>query len=360
MNALRMLTRGAVVGAAALMLAAGARAAEAPRIVTTIPPIHSLVAAVTEGVTAPHLMLRGGSSPHDYAMAPSDARALQDAQLVVWVGPTIETFLARALRDPRPGRRVVTLMDGRGIVVLEAREGGIFDAHDHDEDHAHGDEHGHDEEHANDEEHAHDDEHGHGEKHAHDEEHARDDEHGHDEEHASDAHKDGHLWLDPKNAVRIVDMVADALVDMDPGRAATYRANAARATERLARLDTELADVLDPVKDRPFIVFHDAYQYFERRYDLTVAGSITVAADRKPGARRLQEIRERLASAGAACVFAEPQFRTDVVATVVEGTGARSGVADPLGAALEPGPDLYPALMLGLARSLAQCLSPES
>jgi zinc transport system substrate-binding protein len=150
------------------------------------------------------------------------------------------------------------------------------------------------------------------------------------------------------------------LVDLDPGRAAIYRANAKEATERLMRLEVDLAAILNPVKERSFIVFHDAYQYLEQRYDLTVAGSITVAADRKPGAKRLREIQDRLANAGVACVFAEPQFPPDVVATVIEGTGARAGVADPLGASLEPGSDLYPALMRGLAQSLAECLSPHS
>lgn len=312
-----MLSLGPFVGLALLLMSAGASGAEVPRIVTTLPPIHSLAAAVAEGVTTPHLLLRGGTSPHTYTMAPSDARALQHAHLVVWVGPTMETFLARALRDPRPGRRVLTLKDGAGVIVLETREGGLFDAHEHD----------------------------------------HDDEHGHDEDHT---HMDGHLWLDPKNAVRIVELIADSLIELDPGNAAIYRANAERTTARLVRLDTDLAAILGPVKDRSFIVFHDAYQYLERRYDLTAAGSITVAADRKPGAKRLREIRDRLVGAGAACVFAEPQFPPDVVATLIESTSARASVADPLGAALEPGPELYPTMMLGLARSLAACLSPQS
>ncbi len=357
-----MLSLGPFVGLALLLMSAGASGAEVPRIVTTLPPIHSLAAAVAEGVTTPHLLLRGGTSPHTYTMAPSDARALQHAHLVVWVGPTMETFLARALRDPRPGRRVLTLKDGAGVIVLETREGGLFDAHEHD----HDDEHGHDEDHTHDDEHGHDEEHAHDDEHCHDEEHAQDDEHdheehhGHQEKHADDAHMDGHLWLDPKNAVRIVELIADSLIELDPGNAAIYRANAERTTARLVRLDTDLAAILGPVKDRSFIVFHDAYQYLERRYDLTAAGSITVAADRKPGAKRLREIRDRLVGAGAACVFAEPQFPPDVVATLIESTSARASVADPLGAALEPGPELYPTMMLGLARSLAACLSPQS
>jgi len=359
---LRTLTLGSGLGLALLLMATGAQSAEAPRLVTTLPPIHSLVAAVAEGATTPHLLLRGGTSPHTYTMAPSDARTLQNADLVVWVGPSVETFMVRALRDPRPGRRVLTLKEGAGVIVLETRKGGIFETHDHDrvERHNHDADHAHADEHDHDEDHAHDDEHDHDEDHAHDDVHDHKEEHGHQDKPVHDAHVDGHLWLDPKNALRIVELTAEALIELDPGRAAIYRANAARAAERLSRLDAELATILNPVKDHSFIVFHDAYQYFERRYGLTVAGSITVAADRKPGARRLREIRDRLTNAGAACVFAEPQFPPDVVATVVEGTGARKGTADPLGAALEPGPDLYPTLMRELARSLAECLSPQS
>ena len=315
MTARQSIANRIVLATLVLGLANAAWAADPPRIVTTIPPIHSLVAAVTEGVVDPVLLVRGNTSPHDYAMAPSDARALQNAQLLVWVGPTLETFVVRALRDPRESRRVITLMDQDGISLLKTRAGGAFDDHDHDDD-------------------AHDDDAG--------------------------GHIDAHLWLDPSNAARTIQVVADALIALDPSRADTYRANAARALANIARLDETLMATLAPVRHRPFIVFHDAYQYLERRYDLAVAGSVTVAPDRKPGARRLRDIQHHIAEAGVVCVFAEPQFQPAVLDTVIEGTAARAGVADPLGAALDPGPDLYPALMRGLARSLADCLSPHS
>ena len=315
MTARQSIANRIVLATLVLGLANAAWAADPPRIVTTIPPIHSLVAAVTEGVVDPVLLVRGNTSPHDYAMAPSDARALQNAQLLVWVGPTLETFVVRALRDPRESRRVITLMDQDGISLLKTRAGGAFDDHDHDDD-------------------AHDDDAG--------------------------GHIDAHLWLDPSNAARTIQVVADALIALDPSRANTYRANAARALANIARLDETLMATLAPVRHRPFIVFHDAYQYLERRYDLSAAGSVTVAPDRKPGARRLRDIQHHIAEAGVVCVFAEPQFQPAVLDTVIEGTAARAGVADPLGAALDPGPDLYPALMRGLARSLADCLSPHS
>ncbi len=321
-----------------LGLAGPAWAAEPPRIVVTIPPLHSLVAAVTEGVTEPALLIRGGASPHTYAMAPSDARAVQDADVLVWVGPNLEKFLSRALRNARPGRQVVTLMEEDGMLLLDTRRGGLFDAHDHDDhDEAH-----HDDDHGDS---RHED--GHGEAH-------------HDDEGEHGRHKDAHLWLDPANAVVAVQVVAEVLAGIDSANALRYRANADRMVTRLYRLDRDLLGVLEPVRERAYIVFHDGYQYFERRYGLASAGAITVTPDRKPGARRLRDIRTRIADTGAVCVFAEPQFFPDVIDTVIEGTNARAGMADPLGAMLEPGPTLYVELLNELARSLADCLAPHS
>ncbi|MCX8230423.1 MAG: zinc ABC transporter substrate-binding protein [Alphaproteobacteria bacterium] len=297
-----------------------ARAGELPRIVTTIPPIHSLVAAVTEGVVDPVLLVRGGSSPHTYAMAPSDARAIQNAQLIVWVGPNLETFLARALRDPHDSRRIITLMNEDGMLLLDTREGGIFEGHDDDHDV------------------------------------------NHDEAHRDDDHfrTDAHLWLDPLNAMRTVEIVAEALINLDPERAQTYRANAAQTLDSIARLDKSLAATFASIEQSPFFVFHDAYQYLENRYGLSVAGSITVSPDRKPGARRLREIQQRISQESVACIFAEPQFSPSVIESVTEGTAARTSTADPLGAELEPGSALYTNLMFSLARSFSDCLSPRS
>jgi zinc transport system substrate-binding protein len=302
-----------------------ARAGEPPRIVTTIPPIHSLVAAVTEGVVEPVLLLRGGSSPHTYAMAPSDARAIQNAQLIVWAGPNLETFLARALRDTRDGRRVITLMNQEGMLLLDTREGGIFEDHDDEHDTNH---------------------------HEHESHH---DEQTHDD---AFAQLDAHLWLDPSNAKRTVQIVAEALIELDPERAQTYRANAERMLDSIGRLDQSLTAAFASVRQQPFFVFHDAYQYLERRYGLTVAGSITVSPDRKPGARRLREIQQRITQEGVTCIFAEPQFPPSVIDAVIEGTAARVGTADPLGAELEPGSALYADLMVSLARSFSDCLAP--
>jgi zinc transport system substrate-binding protein len=168
-----------------------------------------------------------------------------------------------------------------------------------------------------------------------------------------------HVWLDTHNAAAMVDAIADALAEADPARAETYRANAADLQERIESLDAELAERLTPVRDRPFIVFHDAYHYFEEHYGLSPAGSVTVSPDIRPGAARLTELREHVESHDAVCVFAEPQFDPKLVETIVEGTGASAGVLDPLGAELEAGPDLYFAVMRNLADSLRDCLMPS-
>jgi zinc transport system substrate-binding protein len=193
----------------------------------------------------------------------------------------------------------------------------------------------------------------------HDDAHADHDDQGQAEE-AEHAHRHGpsdmHVWLDPQNAMAMVDAIAAALAETDPNNAGAYEGNAVRMRKELDRLDRKLADGLAPVDDRPFVVFHDGYQYFEKRYRLKAIGTISVGPDRRPGARRLEEIHDTLEKTDAACAFAEPQFEPALVETVIEGTSARSGVLDPLGAALDEGPDLYFRLLENLAASLVDCL----
>lgn len=290
--------------------------AEPPTVVASIKPVHALVAGVMHGVASPALLVPGAASPHTYGLKPSDARRLQAADLVFWISPGLETFLIRPLTAIPSTASTIPLAEAEGVVVHATREGGVWERHEH-EDHA-------------EDEHA---EHADGDH----------DEHA-EEEHAEHEHgeTDMHLWLDPENGRAMVGAIAAALGEVDPDNAATYRANAERLAQDLQALDQDLQQRLEPVRDEPFIVFHDAYQYFERHYGLNGAGSITVSPERQPGARRLQEIRARLGEAGAVCVFSEPQFEPALIETVVEGTSARTGVLDPLGADLEPGPELYP------------------
>lgn len=300
--------------------------AEAPKVVVTIKPIHSLVASVMHGVGEPTLLVRGGASPHSYTMKPSDAKALSAADLVVWVGPELEGFLEKPLQANAPKATRLTLMDLKNLTLLQAREGGAWEPHDH----------GH--EHHDHKDHAHK---GH--------------DHG-DHDHEDHEELNSHIWLDPANARAIVTATADALAAKDPADAEAYRTNAERTLQALDALDAELKATLVPVKDKPFVVFHDAYQYFEHRYGVHAAGSITVSPETLPGAARLTQIHDKVKALGATCVFAEPQFEPKLVNVVIEGTSAKSGTLDPEAATLDPGPDLYFTLMKGIATSLRDCL----
>ena len=342
----------------------GAAAADAaPAVVASIRPIHSLVAGVMAGVGEPRLLVRGGGSPHTYQMRPSEARMLDGADVVFYVGEGLETFLDRPLRSLGGDARIVALMAAEGVELLPYREGDAFEAHPHDHDGGHGreeadDHEGHAKAHAADE-HDHD---GHGHEaaeHGHEAgEHGHEaGEHGHDHAHGG---MDAHVWLDPANAGAIVRAVAAELAELDPANRAAYEANAGRVLARLDALDLELRDRLEPVRGVPFMVFHDAYQYLERRYGLNAVGSVTPGPERQPGAQHLREVRARIQELGARCVFSEPQFEPRLVATVIEGTDARAGVLDPEGGATEPGPDAYFDLMRANADALVGCLSHES
>jgi zinc transport system substrate-binding protein len=290
---------------------ASAAASPPPVVVASITPVHSLVAAVMENVGSPTLLLPSGASPHTASLRPSDAAVLQRADVVFWVGEAMETFLAKPLAVLAARARIVALADSPGMVLLPPRGGGAWDRHDHDESVGDG-----------------------GERHS----------------------TDMHIWLDPVNAIVMADAIASALTEVDPAHAGAYAANVAALRRRLQALDEDLRAELRPVAGKPYVVFHDAYHYLEARYGLSPVGAITISPDRAPGARTLADIRNRIASSGALCVFREPQFEPALVGTAVAGTPARVAVLDPLGADLAPGPDAYFTLMRRLAGSLSTCL----
>ncbi|HTV68568.1 MAG TPA: zinc ABC transporter substrate-binding protein ZnuA [Rhizobiaceae bacterium] len=303
--------------------------ASAIEVAASIKPVHSLVSAVMEGVGTPSLIVSSTGSEHAYSLKPSEAQALDSANVVFFVGHGMETFLEKPLETLAADAKVVALEDLSGIEKLPFREGGPFEAHKHEE-------------------------------HEHEEHEGEDHAHAHDADEHADHAFDLHFWLDPVNAKAITDGIADALAEADPANAERYRANAEAYGQRLDELTTELTATLAPVKGKPFIVFHDAYQYFETRFGLTAAGSITVNPEVAPGAQRVGEIQAKVRELGVTCVFSEPQFEPKLVDTVIEGSGARTGVLDPLGSALADGPDLYPQLLRDLANSLKSCLSQES
>ena len=307
------------------LFAAGTLAAraEAPNVVVSIKPIHSLVAAIMQGVGEPDLIVEGGASPHTYSLKPSNAAALQDADVVFWVGHGLEAFLEKPLEALGGKATVVELDDAPGLEKLHFREGGPFEAHEHEGEDGH--------------------------------EHA-------EATHEGDEHGefDMHFWLSPDNARAIAAEATKALSDKDPANAEAYKTNLAALNEKLTALDKEVAETIAPVKEKPFVVFHDAYQYFEHHYGVHAAGSITVSPETLPGAERLTEIREKVKALGATCVFAEPQFEPKLVNVVIEGTPAKSGTLDPEAATLQPGPDLYFTLMKSIATSLGDCLGGGS
>ena len=462
-------------------------------VVTSIKPVHSLVSGVMAGVSTPSVIIEGAGSPHTYSLKPSQAKQLQDAKLVFWMGDELETFLVGPIENIAKKATVVKLIDSHDLKKIKFREGGMFDDHGHDDHDDHSDHDGHGEhafewaglfdlkagnyrwsfakvdgnyadpamkmvilksadieaseetaekllESSNPEIRRHDDsisaakiayslnfdnsknvtdfnvkietdgkyafftehmpfefeanehffknesgidieplaqvsdadhhDHDH-EKHAqkeHDEhDHEKHDDHDH-EKHAKKEHDDHdghgefdpHVWLDPVNAKAIVHEIEEALVKADPEHASRYKANAHKMMDQLDSLVAELSDQLEPVHEKGFIVFHDAYQYFEQRFDVAAIGSITVSPEVMPGAERVSELREKISDLSATCVFSEPQFEPKLVETLVDGTGARTGVLDPLGATLVKGPDLYFQLLRNMASSLKKCLSGAS
>ncbi|MDR9394106.1 MAG: zinc ABC transporter substrate-binding protein [Roseovarius sp.] len=360
------MSRNLVSLSVAASVLGGTAMADVPDVVADIAPVHSLVARVMQGVGEPSLIVAPGASPHEYNLRPSEAGALQDADLVFWVSPDLTPWLGGAIETLAGDATATELLEVDGTTKLPFREGVLFEAHshkneDHDDKHdghdhdtdAHGqdhDDHGR-EDHA--EEAAHDD-HGHE-----DPDHGQADQAGHDSAgHAGHDHgdHDPHAWLSPDNGAVWLNAIAAQLSAADPNNAGTYFANAAAGREELAALSTEINGILEPVRGRNFIVFHDAYQYFETAFDFPASGAISVSDAADPSPARITEIQARVADQGASCVLSEPQYDPGIVAAVMDRSEASTGVLDPLGSDLEPGPDLYGNVLHNLATALADCL----
>ena len=310
--------------------------ADTPQVAVDIAPVHSLVARVMDGVGTPDLIIQPGASPHEYSLRPSEAAALQNTNLVFWIGPDLTPWLTDTIKTLAPDAAVTALMEVDGTIKLEFREGALFEAHAHEDDDDHVDE-------------AHDD---------HDEE-ARHDDHD-DEETGHEGHGQGahdpHAWLSPQNAMTWLNVIAGQLSAADPDNAGAYFTNAAAGRTEMEALIGEVIATLDPVRDGQFLVFHDAYQYFEMDFDFPASGAISIGDASDPSPARIAEIQDRIAEKGIDCVLAEPQFNPGLVATVLDGTEAGTGMLDPLGSDLEPGPALYSQLIRNLSTALAGCM----
>jgi zinc transport system substrate-binding protein len=297
--------------AASILAGLPALAESAPKVVVSIKPVHSLVASLMHGVGDPIVILEGSASPHTYQLKPSDASNLQEADLVFWVGHDMEKFMEKPLETLGSKAKIVELDEAPGLIKLPTRESGTFEPHaDGDEPHTDGSE-----------------------------------------------EYDLHLWLNTGNAKAMAAMIEKSLVEADPANAQIYEKNLANLNTRLDKLSGDIKATVAPVKDKPFIVFHDAYQYFEKEFGVAVAGSITVSPENMPGAARISEIHEKVKTLKSTCVFAEPQFEPKLIRVVLEGTDARTGTLDPEAGALPKGENLYFDLMQGIANSLKDCLS---
>ena len=280
----------------------------APKVVATIPPVQSLAAMVMEGTGFPKLLLNGGETPHSYSLHPSQSRLLANADIVIRVGDGLEGFLKKPLRALAGRAKIISLDHVPGVTAYGNRANGGAADHDH--------------------------------------------KHDHDRKTGMDPH----LWLDTGNALALIHEIARVLSAADPENAPVYTGNSARASIGLRSLKLEIGGILAPIRGRPYFVFHDAWQYFEKEFGLRGGGAIAISPERKPGARRMADIRVRIRSTGARCVFAEPQFPPALVKTVIRGTPAALATLDPLGVGLTHGPGLYPALMRNLAKGMVDCL----
>ncbi len=335
--------------------------AEVPRVATDIAPVHSLVAMVMDGVGTPDLTIPGGASPHSYAMRPSEARALTNADLVVWIGPSLTSWLADPIETLAGGAVHLELEDVAGTILLENRENVAFEAHDHGADH--GGHKEHDDPAADHDGHKEHDDHaaGHDDHKEHDDHAAGHDDHKEHDDHGHAAGGfDPHSWLDPVNASLWLGEIATALAAIDPENAAIYSANATKGQENLAALQATLQARLTPLQGAPFVVFHDAYHYFEARFGVEAQAALSLSDGAAPSAARLAEVRDVISASQAVCVFTEPQFNPGMIEALQDGGPLKTASLDPLGANVTPGPALYASLLSGLTDAFVLCLSDTS
>ena len=297
------------------------------KVVTSIKPIHSLAGYIMDGVGSPGLIVDGYNSPHSFQLKPSHAKMLEQADIIFWIGEDLENFLEKPLATIAMKAEKIKLLEINGIKKLKFRERNIFDEHD---------DHGHD---AKKEEHDDDDDHGHDAK---KEEHDDHEGHGHGE-------YDPHIWLDPINAKVILNEITEHLIEDDSKNTATYKSNLAKA---LAKIDKLIIDVITETNtDLSYVVFHDAYQYYENRFNVNILGAMTVNPDVMPGAEQIHEIHEVIEHDNVSCILSEPQFNPDIIKSIAKDTSVKTGVLDPLGANLKPGKNLYFDLIRNMSSS---------
>ncbi|MEE9446873.1 MAG: zinc ABC transporter substrate-binding protein [Arenicellales bacterium] len=288
-----------------------------PKVVVSIAPIHSLVASVMQGVAEPELLLEGGQSPHSISLSPSVRRKIAQADLIIWIAPTFELGLAKAVAS-QPQDQVITLLSETSIQTLALRDSGVW----HEADHAHNE---------------------------------SIDSH----ELPSASRADPHIWLDTNNAIKIIQITLQKLGGLDPSSMAIYQQNALKSIQKIQSLQQDNLQNLKGVKNKPYLVFHDAYQYFEVEQGLNAVGAVTLSPEQTPSLKALLAIKEQIQHQGVQCIFHEPQFRPKLVERIAEDTQIKLGVLDPLGADLKVGVGQWFALIGRLNMNLQACLNVD-
>ena len=303
------------------------------KVVASIHPIHSLVSKIMDGIGKPILILDRTASPHRFSLTPKNAEQIEEADVIFWFGPYIETFLTKPINNLNNKKKNILLSEIPNLIKYRIRSGDGFEQHDHDKHKEHTDHRDGYEDHK---------------------EH-RDGHEDHKEHKLHINEIDQHVWLDPKNAKIILDEIKDTLSKIDPTNSKTYERNNIKAKEDIDNLINITQSKLKNLDKKGFIYFHDAYQYFEKRFDLTAAGSVTVNTDVMPGVKRLKQLKKIINKPNVKCIFSEPQFESKIINAIVEGTGKKVVILDPLGYNIEPGKNLYNQLIINMRESYIRC-----
>ena len=277
------------------------------KVVTTIKPIHSLVAGVMDGLGSPSLIVDGSNSPHNFSLKPSHAKMIEDAEIIFWVGEDLETFMIKPLESIANNATKVSFMDLDSIIKLKFKEENILEVEGYDDDH---------------------------DKHA-------------------DGEFDAHIWLDPKNAIEIVNEIAKTLSLKDPNKKNVYYSNAEKLNHSLNELIEKIN--LSINKDARFIVFHDAYQYFEKRFDVSSAGALILNEEALPSAKKVSEIHKIIKKQNINCIISEPQFNPNIIKSIAQDSSILTRSFDPLGSSFDTNKNLYFEMILSLSNSLKDC-----
>ncbi len=300
-----------------------------PNIVISIKPIHSLISFLMQGVKEPQVIVDGFLSEHEYYLKPSDIRKLEQAQLVIWMGNTIDPFMYSYVKNARHTQIIIKVQDIPGLHLFGLRQGGVWDQHDH----CHQDEH-----------------------------HELGEDHNDACIHDDEAKKtiDGHLWLDPQNAKIIAAYISNQLVVIDPQNQSVYIKNLDKLKSRLDAIDQVITKNLAPYQGKPILVAHDAYQYFEKRYRLSVVGSVTLTPGEALSIKRLRDILDKISAYPQICIFQEPQFNNQKLAEILgtTKTNVKIGMFDAIGSNIDTGPELYFSLLGNITQAVIDCWQP--